>query len=135
MFSFSFASIIIIHIYATALEAETEGARGSIVDFFIFHRGALALRCREKILRTDAWFSHAQFFGNPSHGHAGIPQRSNRFFAGKDIGTISDSIYHMVTGTGILDAQNSWHGDYNYRDRPGRQQKINNTPPSPFGFL
>jgi hypothetical protein len=41
----------------------------------------------------------------------------------------------MVTGTGILDAQNSWHGDHNYRDRTGRQQKINNTPPSPFGLI
>jgi hypothetical protein len=44
-------------------------------------------------------------------------------FTGKDVGTIIASIYHMVTGTSILDAQNSRHGDHNSRDGTGRQQK------------
>jgi hypothetical protein len=56
-------------------------------------------------------------FGDPSHGHTGIPQRSNCFFAGKDVGTIIASIYHMATSIYILDAQNSWHDGHNYRDR------------------
>jgi hypothetical protein len=46
---------------AKGARVRAKGARGSIVDFFIFHRGALALHCRERILRTDAGFPMRNF--------------------------------------------------------------------------
>ncbi|MDR1180596.1 MAG: hypothetical protein LBL13_01260, partial [Bacteroidales bacterium] len=61
----------------------------------------------------------------PACGITPSPERSPGAELSLDFYITTCLIYHMATSIYILDAQNSWHDDHNYRDTTGRQQQKN----------